>query len=113
MSLWDDKGEKDYTEFLHNQYENILLDFNKLFKDSSSKRVLEISSFLGVLDISLAKIDFEVHTYDIPEFQQNSKTPIIPFNIFLMDEALFVIESYQNHTNLYNAGRSFQNTMYN
>ena len=59
---------------MHVQYENILIDFNKIFNsDFNSKRVLEISSFLGVVDIALAKLGFEVHTYDIPEFQKNSK----------------------------------------
>jgi len=74
LNLWDDKGEKNYIDFLHSQYENILIDFNTLFNDNiNDKRVLEISSFLGVVDIALAKIGFEVYTYDIPEFQKNSK----------------------------------------
>ena len=73
LNLWDDKGEKSYIDFLHAQYENILVDFNKIFPDNGTpKRVLEISSFLGVVDIALAKIGFEVYTYDIPEFQKNS-----------------------------------------
>ena len=72
LSLWDAKGEQAYIDFLQTQYEKILLDFNKIFTDNViPKRVLEISSFLGVVDIALAKIGFEVHTYDIPEFQQN------------------------------------------
>ena len=74
LNLWDDKGEKNYIGFLHSQYENILIDFNNIFNNNfNDKRVLEISSFLGVVDIALAKIGFEVHTYDIPEFQKNSK----------------------------------------
>ena len=74
LNLWDDKGEKNYIDFLHFQYENILIDFNKIFNGNfTSKRVLEISSFLGVVDIALAKIGFEVYTYDIPEFQKNCK----------------------------------------
>ncbi len=32
-----------------------------------------MAPFLGVVDIALAKIGFEVYTYDIPEFQQNNK----------------------------------------
>lgn len=73
-NLWDDKGEKNYINFLLSQYENILIDFNKIFNGNlNGKRVLEISSFLGVVDIALAKIGFEVYTYDIPEFQNNSK----------------------------------------
>jgi SAM-dependent methyltransferase len=71
--LWDKKGERNYIDFLHAQYENILLDFNKIFPDNGkTRRVLEISSFLGVVDIALAKIGFDVYTYDIPEFQKNS-----------------------------------------
>ena len=74
LNLWDDKGEKNYISFLHSQYENILIDFNNIFNNHfNDKRVLEISSFLGVVDIALAKIGFEVYTYDIPEFQNNSK----------------------------------------
>lgn len=74
LNLWDDKGEKNYINFLLSQYENILIDFNKIFNGNfNGKRVLEISSFLGVVDIALAKIGFEVYTYDIPEFQNNSK----------------------------------------
>ena len=73
-NLWDDKGEKNYIDFLHSQYENILIDFNNIFNNNfNDRRVLEISSFLGVVDIALAKIGFEVYTYDIPEFQNNSK----------------------------------------
>jgi SAM-dependent methyltransferase len=72
LSLWNAKGEQAYIDFLQGQYEKILLDFNKIFTyNGIPKRVLEISSFLGVVDITLAKIGFEVHTYDIPEFQQN------------------------------------------
>lgn len=74
LNFWDDKGEKNYIDFLHVQYEHILIDFNKIFTGNfNNKRVLEISSFLGVVDIALAKIGFEVYTYDIPEFQKNSK----------------------------------------
>jgi 2-polyprenyl-3-methyl-5-hydroxy-6-metoxy-1,4-benzoquinol methylase len=48
------------------------VDFNSFFESKSDdKRVLEISSFLGVMDIALAKMGFEVHTFDIPEFQNN------------------------------------------
>jgi len=73
-NLWDDKGEKNYINFLLSQYENILIDFNKIFNGNlNGKQVLEISSFLGVVDIALAKIGFEVYAYDIPEFQNNSK----------------------------------------
>ena len=32
LDLWDDKGEKNYIDFLHSQYENILIDFNKIYK---------------------------------------------------------------------------------
>jgi SAM-dependent methyltransferase len=74
LNLWDGKGEKNYIDFLHSQYENILIDFNNIFNNNfNDRRVLEISSFLGVVDIALAKIGFEVYTYDIPEFQNNSK----------------------------------------
>lgn len=73
MNIWDGAGEKRYIDFLHAQYEKILLDLYKIFNgESKNKRVLEISSFLGVVDIALAKIGFEVYTYDIPEFQKNS-----------------------------------------
>jgi len=71
-NLWDAGGEREYIEFLHPQYEAILLDFNELSGNNASHRVLEISAFLGVVDIALAKMGFEVHTYDIPEFQNNS-----------------------------------------
>ena len=72
LSLWDAKGEQAYIDFNQPHYEKILLDFNKIFSDNDiPQRVLEISSFLGVIDITLAKIGFEVHTFDIPEFQQN------------------------------------------
>lgn len=70
--FWDGKGEKNYIDFLRFQYEKILTDFNKIFNGNfKSKRILEISSFLGVVDIVLAKIGSEVYTYDIPEFQKN------------------------------------------
>jgi len=70
--FWDDKGERNYIDFLRFQYEKILTDFNKIFNGNfESKRILEISSFLGVVDIALAKIGSEVYTYDIPEFQKN------------------------------------------
>jgi len=74
LPYWNEKGERNYIDFLHNQYENILIDFNKIFSGNViNKRVLEISSFLGVVDIALSKIGFEVYTFDIPEFQKNSK----------------------------------------
>jgi len=74
LPYWNEKGERNYIDFLHNQYENILIDFNKIFSGNFiNKRVLEISSFLGVVDIALSKIGFEVYTFDIPEFQKNSK----------------------------------------
>ena len=70
--IWDATGEKNYISSLRSQYENILTDFNHIFQGKSdNKRVLEISSFLGVMDIALAKMGFEVHTFDIPEFQNN------------------------------------------
>ena len=73
LDLWDAEGERNYIDSLRSQYEKILLDFNELFlNNTTDKRVLEISAFLGVADIALAHMDFEVHTYDIPEFQENS-----------------------------------------
>jgi 2-polyprenyl-3-methyl-5-hydroxy-6-metoxy-1,4-benzoquinol methylase len=71
--LWDEGGEKNYIDSLRSQYENILIDFNRFFESKfDDKVVLEISAFLGVMDIALAKMGCEVHTYDIPEFQNNS-----------------------------------------
>jgi SAM-dependent methyltransferase len=73
LNLWDAQGEQAYIDFNQPLYEKILVDFNKIFNDTDiPQRVLEISSFLGVVDVSLAKIGFEVHTFDIPEFQQNT-----------------------------------------
>lgn len=70
---WDGEGERRYIAFLQSQYEKILLDFNTIFEGNfKNKRVLEICSFLGVVDIALAKIGFDVYTYDLPEFQTNS-----------------------------------------
>jgi 2-polyprenyl-3-methyl-5-hydroxy-6-metoxy-1,4-benzoquinol methylase len=72
--LWDVSGEKKYIDWLHSQYESILLDFNEMFSNKGTpSRVLEISSFLGVVDIALAKMGFDVYTYDIPEFQNNTQ----------------------------------------
>lgn len=72
LDLWTAEGERKYITFLYPQYEHILLDFNRIFPDRSSpKRVIEISSFLGVVDVVLAKIGFDVYTYDIPDFQKN------------------------------------------
>jgi 2-polyprenyl-3-methyl-5-hydroxy-6-metoxy-1,4-benzoquinol methylase len=97
IDLWDDKGEKNYIDFLHVQYENILIDFNKLFNsDFKSKRVLEISSFLGVVDIALAKIGFEVHTYDIPEFQKNSKLNELYSNFNVQPSYGYIKDVWQN-----------------
>jgi 2-polyprenyl-3-methyl-5-hydroxy-6-metoxy-1,4-benzoquinol methylase len=71
-NIWDEAGEKNYINSLRSQYVNILIDFNSFFESKfDDKRVLEISSFLGVMDIALAKMGFEVHTFDIPEFQNN------------------------------------------
>jgi SAM-dependent methyltransferase len=71
--LWDARGERIYIDWLYSQYESILLDFNELFSNNGTPfRVLEISSFLGVVDIALAKMGFDVSTYDIPEFQNNT-----------------------------------------
>jgi SAM-dependent methyltransferase len=73
LDLWDAGGERNYINHLHPQYETILLDFNKIFsKRDIPPRVLEISSFLGVVDIALAKIGFEAYAYDNPEFQDNA-----------------------------------------
>ena len=73
LDQWDKTGEQKYIASLHKQYENILLDFNRIFPHRDiQNRVLEISSFLGVVDIALSKIGFDVYTYDIPVFQQNS-----------------------------------------
>lgn len=70
--LWDAAGEKKYIDWLHAQYESILLDFNELFStERTPAKVLEISSFLGVVDIALAKMGFDVYTYDRVEFQDN------------------------------------------
>jgi 2-polyprenyl-3-methyl-5-hydroxy-6-metoxy-1,4-benzoquinol methylase len=71
-SLWDARGEREYIDFSRMQYEAILLDFNDLFSNDTPRRVLEISAFLGVVDIALAKMGFEVHAYDVPEFQNNT-----------------------------------------
>jgi SAM-dependent methyltransferase len=72
--LWSGEGERNYIDFLRPQYERIVLDFNKIFNgDSEGKRVIEISSFLGVVDIVLSKIGFETYTFDIPEFQNNDR----------------------------------------
>jgi 2-polyprenyl-3-methyl-5-hydroxy-6-metoxy-1,4-benzoquinol methylase len=72
--LWNANGEKKYIDWLHSQYESILFDFNEMFSNNGTHpRVLEISSFLGVVDIALAKMGFDVFTYDIPEFQNNTK----------------------------------------
>ena len=105
LSLWDAKGEQAYIDFLLSQYEKILLDFNKIFTDNGiPKRVLEISSFLGVIDITLAKIGFEVHTYDIPEFQQNgnlnklySKYNVHPSSGYLKDVGKTGLPYPENH----------------
>jgi 2-polyprenyl-3-methyl-5-hydroxy-6-metoxy-1,4-benzoquinol methylase len=72
-SLWDARGEREYIDLLRSQYEAILLDFNNLFSNDTPRRVLEVSAFLGVVDIALATMGFEVHTYDIPEFQNNTR----------------------------------------
>jgi SAM-dependent methyltransferase len=73
LDLWDAGGERTYINHLHLQYETILRDFNTLFsKRDIPPRVLEISSFLGVVDIALAKIGFEAYAYDKPEFQANA-----------------------------------------
>jgi SAM-dependent methyltransferase len=93
LDLWTGEGEKKYITFLYPQYEHILLDFNRIFPDrSSQKRVIELSSFLGVVDVALAKIGFDVYTYDIPEFQKNenlnriySKFNIHPSSGYLKD----------------------------
>ena len=74
LDLWDAGGESTYIDSLRSHYEKILLDFNELFPgNKTDTRVLEISAFLGVADIALARMDFEVHTYDIPEFQENPR----------------------------------------
>ncbi len=74
LDLWDAEGERNYIDRLHSQYETILLDFNRIFYPATTPpRVLEISSFLGVVDIALSTIGFEVYTYDTPEFQDNKK----------------------------------------
>jgi SAM-dependent methyltransferase len=70
---WDSTGERNYIEALREQYENILRDFNSLLPEPHiNKKVLEISSFLGVIDIALSKIGFDVYTFDLPEFQNNA-----------------------------------------
>jgi SAM-dependent methyltransferase len=74
LNLWDARGESEYIDFLHSQYEKILLDFNEIFCNSDTrKHVLEISAFLGVVDIALTKMGFEVYAYDNPEFQKNTR----------------------------------------
>ena len=105
LSLWNAEGEHAYIDVLQSQYEKILLDFNKIFPDNGiPKRVLEISSFLGVVDITLAKIGFEVHTYDIPEFQQNdnlnklySKYNVHPSSGYLKDIGKTVLPYPDDH----------------
>ncbi len=72
--LWSGEGEKNYIDSLRPQYERILKDLNKIFQGNfRDRRVIEISSFLGVVDIVLSKIGCETHTYDIPEFQNNDR----------------------------------------
>jgi len=72
--LWNSEGEREYIDVLRPQYERILLDFNKIFNGNfKGKRVIEISSFLGVVEVVLSKIGCEAHTFDIPEFQNNTR----------------------------------------
>lgn len=76
--LWDARGEQEYIDFLHAQYEKILIDLNEIFGNNSPPgRILEISAFLGVTDVALAKMGYEVHTFDIPEFQENTKLHLL------------------------------------
>jgi SAM-dependent methyltransferase len=94
---WDAEGEKNYIDFLHFQYEKILQDFNKIFDGTfNGKRVLEISSFLGVVDIALAKIGCEVYTYDIPEFQKNSKLNELYAEFAVHPSSGFLYEVWKN-----------------
>jgi SAM-dependent methyltransferase len=95
--LWDDKGEKNYIDFLRFHYEKILTDFNKIFNGNfKSKRILEISSFLGVVDIALAKIGSEVYTYDIPEFQKNENLDELYLKFNVRPSSGYLKDVWQN-----------------
>jgi SAM-dependent methyltransferase len=95
--FWNDTGERNYIDFLRFQYEKILTDFNTIFNGNfESKRILEISSFLGVVDIALAKIGSEVYTYDIPEFQKNENLSELYLKFNIRPSSGYLKDVWQN-----------------
>ena len=74
LGIGDDLGEYTYLNNLKDSYIRTIRDLDSLFKENkSSKKILEIGSFLGVVSISLKRLGFSVQSLDIPEFHQSSK----------------------------------------
>ena len=71
-------GERRYLEILGPQYVRTLNELQGILaeripRQPSELRVLEIGSFLGVLCFALRKVGFQVTAQDIPEFQNNPR----------------------------------------
>lgn len=68
----DAEGELSYINNMKWVYVRTIKDICD-FCDDDSTKILDIGSFLGVMDIALSQLGFEVYAFDIPEFQKNER----------------------------------------
>lgn len=72
LGIGDMSGEFIYLESLKSSYIRTVMDVDSLFKsDKSSKHILEIGSYLGVVSIALKRLGYRVSALDIPEFHRS------------------------------------------
>jgi len=74
LGIGDGTGEYNYLNALRASYVRTLRDIDRLYAgDRSSRRILEIGSFLGAVSISLKKLGYDVSAVDIPEFHASDR----------------------------------------
>jgi len=69
LGIGDVMGEYTYLNNHKGSYIRTVRDIDNLYKsEKSSRNILEIGSFLGVVSISLKRMGYRVSSLDIPEF---------------------------------------------
>ena len=69
LGIGDAAGEYVYLNSHKDSYIRTVRDIDNLYKsEKSSRNILEIGSFLGVVSISLKRMGYKVSSMDIPEF---------------------------------------------
>jgi 2-polyprenyl-3-methyl-5-hydroxy-6-metoxy-1,4-benzoquinol methylase len=71
LNINDAAGEITYMRLLEYEYVRTVHNIVKHVPPSSTVKVFEIGTFLGVVSIALAKLGYQVYATDIPEFLDN------------------------------------------